>query len=126
MRWVFFNSGPAEGQGRCLTEGSVIRLDSYFDETTDYHYELIAHTTGMADKVTYIKLLKGQYGASSPECIEADKVVSAVDVNWGPEDEADIQWPNGISVTNEGIEIGYTENKSQALHLANLPITWSF
>jgi hypothetical protein len=123
---LFVDGGPPQKSGRCLTEGSVVRLDSYFDDRTDYYYELIAQTTGFHDKVTYVKLLKGQYGASSPDCIEADKVVSEVDLYWGAENEPATQWPKSISVTNERIEIEYTESQAEGMHLANLPIIWGF
>lgn len=109
---------------KCLNDGSVIRLDSYYDENESVMYELIAHTTGFSDKVTFISLLKGKYYASSSSCIKRGSVVFSESVYYGEEHGAVVQWPKLFRVSGEVVTIEYSTSKAEGSSLANVPVAW--
>jgi hypothetical protein len=125
---IYMPSNGKDGElssSRCLEHGSVVRLDSYYDENEESMYELIAHTTGFSDKVTYITLVKGKYFASSSNCIEQEKVVFSESIYYGEENEPEVQWPAAIHVSGDVVKIVYTKDKKESSRLANVHISWN-
>jgi hypothetical protein len=110
---------------RCLEDGGVVRLDSYFDEDEESMYELIAYTTGFSDKVTYITLVKGKYFASSSNCIEQEKIVFSDSIYYGEENGPEVQWPKAIQVFGDAVKIEYTKDRTERSRLANVPVSWN-
>ncbi len=111
-------------KNRCIEDGGVERLDSFYDEEGDAMYELLARTTGFSDKVTFVYLVKGDRYATDAICIEKEKIVFTDSIYYGSENKPDLQWPISLIVKNEKVQIKYTEDPKDRVPLVNVEVSW--
>lgn len=102
-------------------DGSIIFLGTkYFN---DNYYEVIYQISGSHDKTHSISLYKNTY-PSNKSCIAYDELINYTSIDYGAENEPETQWPTEIRIENETINIKYTQNKSSAIHIANIVPVW--
>jgi len=119
--WQTNSSKPA-----CMSHGSggTLRLDTRYDPGAESYFELIAQTTGINDKTTFLILLKADNSPTSATCIRNDRVVATTDLDGGYLNGGYTRWPVEISIADEQIRVDYTEEPANQINIANVPVRW--